>query len=277
MSDANAIISSGTDWLTVTEVTGPRAKDLEMIAYDIQQQFIPRDALPKSWKGQGYTGHTIGGLAFGTRNDHEAILRLSGELARKAYPAIAIDWTRVTRIDLQVTVAFKQRDDRMALRKYEELRNSTKSGKIDSPYKLISSNTGDTLYFGKRTHATMLRFYDKSLDYGMEQTGYAWRYEVEYKKRKAKNIAKTVAFMKDPYSEIAALVAAEYKARDFKPAFYSTGTVTAMEVGLAYKTPTSQLKWLEKCVAPVVTKLIDLGYEDQVINKLRLRDLNRGV
>ena len=275
MSDASAKISTGTDWLTVTEVTGAGVDDLAQIAFEIKQAHIPKNAISKPWKAQGYTGTSVGELAFGTRGESEGILRISGELARTAYPGIPINWARVTRIDLQVTVALKERDDRVALRKYQELRNLTKSGESGTIYKLISSNTGDTLYLGKRTHSRLLRFYDKSLDYGMKETGWAWRYEVEYKKGTAKNIAKTVAYMNDPYVDIGNLIWQEYANKGFHPAFKSTGSITAMEVGTTYKTPEGQVRWLEKCVAPVVTQLINLGYEDQILHALRLRDIKK--
>lgn len=276
MTDDQSVISSGTDWITVTEVTGDGVDDLAQIAYEIKQGFIDPQALSQSWQSQGYVGTQCGGLAFGTRGNNEAMMRVSGDLATKAYPAIPIDPKRVTRIDLQVTVALDSRDDRIAIRHYEHLRDLTNSGESDKVYKLISSPTGDTLYLGKRTHNKMLRFYDKSLDYGMGQTGWAWRYEVEYKKQAAKNTAKTVSYMKDPFADIANLVWQDYMSANFAPRYKRTGKITAMEVGTKYVTPEGQVKWLERSVAPVVTQLINMGMEERVIHALKLRDIKKG-
>ena len=273
MTNEGKVVSSGTDWLTTTEVTGAGVDDLAQIAFEIGQQFIPLNIISEPWKAQGYTGTQRAGLAFGTREPDQAMMRISGDLAIKAYPGIPIAPERVTRIDLQVTVALDAPDDRIAIKHYEILRDLTTDGQSATMYKLISSPTGDTLYLGKRTHARMLRFYDKSLDYGMQELGWVWRYEVEYKGRAAKNMAKTVSYMKDPYSDIAAVVWADYEARGFRPAYRTDRSITAMEVGTTYKTPEGQVKWLERCVSPVVTQLINLGFEDKVISALKLRSI----
>lgn len=236
-NEKDKVISAGVDWLTVTEVTGAGVDELALIAQDIKQQFFPGNITPERFTQSGYSGVSYGPLKFGTREPEQAIMIISGELAREAYPGIPIVPDRVTRIDLQVTVALRDQDREVALRHHNELRRLTVEEKDDTVWKLISSPTGDTLYLGKRTHARLLRFYDKSLDYKMDETGWAWRYEVEYKKKTAKDIAKTVSYMSDPYADIASIVWADFKKRGFAPSYEATNKVTAMEVGIKYKTP----------------------------------------
>lgn len=279
MSDESGvqILDAGVDWITVTETNGDATDDLLAVAYDIKQNHIPKDVIPSTWGMSGYSGQQYGQLKTGTRGDGEGILIMSGALAREAYPPLVMDWDRVTRIDLQVTVGLHHQDDRIARRYHRELQDlgdSKKSGKI---WKYISSPSGDTLYFGKRTHNRYLRFYDKSCDYGMSEPGWAWRYEVEYKKNEARRIAKTVSYMKDPYVEISSLVWQAFKSVNFEPMYNSKNRVSVMDVGLSYKTPTSQLKWLEKCVSPVVMQLMTLGYEQAVIDSLGLKSTIRKV
>ena len=142
-------------------------------------------------------------------------------------------------------------------------------------WRLVSSATGDTLYHGKRGNSVYMRFYDKSLDLNAAGLGYCWRYEVEYRKKAARNIAKTVAYSKEPYADIASLVWSQFNKAGFPPAYHKGSEIRVMEVGAKYKTPEGQVRWLERNVAPVITQLVSLGYEEQVIYSLGLQDALR--
>lgn len=275
MTNENEVVDTGVDWITVTEVTGKRVDDLVMIAHDIKQQFIPNDVVPKPWGMQGYRGKSYGQLKIGTRDPEGAIMTISGDLAKQAYPAIPIPFNRVKRIDLQVTVRLAEADDRMALRHYEAQRNLRNESEDAKMWRVISSATGDTLYYGKRGNAVMLRFYDKSLDLNENRLGRCWRYEVEYRLKTAKNIAKSVAYAKDPYADIASLVWSQFNKVGFPPAYHNSNKIRVMEVGTSYVTPEGQVKWLERNVAPVVANLFALGYEEQVIGSLGLGGILR--
>jgi len=277
MTNERTIISSGVDWITSTEVQGAGVDDLMAIAFDIKQANFPNDIIEKPWSAMGYSGKTYGPMSIGTRGDSEAIMIISGDLARIVYPGIPLNWERVTRIDLQTTVALEKPDDRKAIRHYETQRDLQRERKDGKMWSLISSATGDTLYYGKRSHSRYYRFYDKSVDYGMTELGHAWRYEVEYKKDIAKRMAKTVAHMDDPYSEIASVIWGEFDSVNFPPIYNRGDKVNAMEVGVKLKTAEGQLRWLEKCVSPVVGQLMLLGYEDEVLNSLKLQGLARKV
>jgi len=83
--------------------------------------------------------------------------------------------------------------------------------------------------------------------------------------------------MDDPYSEIASVIWGEFDSVNFPPIYNRGDKVNAMEVGVKLKTAEGQLKWLEKCVSPVVGQLMLLGYEDEVLNSLKLQGLARKV
>ena len=86
-------------------------------------------------------------------------------------------------------------------------------------------------------------------------------------------MAKTVSYMQDPYGDIASLVWSEYSVEGFPPAYNRGKKITAMEVGVKYKTPEGQVRWLERCVSPVVTQLCMMGMEEVVIDVLKLRSV----
>lgn len=273
MSNESKIVSSAVDWITITAVKGNDVDDLYYICQDIVQQWLPNNVLPSKWHFQGYKGKTYGPVRIGSRGEDEAIMIVSGDLAGKVYPGVPLNWDAVTRIDLQTTIALGKQDKRCAIRCHErasELTGTLDDGKLGT---LISSATGDSLYIGKRRSSRYLRYYDKSLDYKMEDTGYAWRYEVEYKRDLAKNIAKTVAHMKDPYAEIASLVWAEFRRKGVVPSYNKGSYVSAMETGLKVKTAEGTLSWLERCVSPVITQLSLMGYDEEVAHALRIRDV----
>ena len=275
MTNENEVVSVGPDWMTVTTVKGDGVDDLQMIAFDIVQQHLPSDAVSKPWGMQGYRGKSYGSLKIGTRNSEEGILIISGELCRRAYSAIPIDPFAVTRLDLQVTLRLDKPDVDHAMRFYNEkrqLQNQNTSGKL---WRLVSSATGNTLYYGKRGNVEMLRFYDKSIDYGFEQKGMAWRYEIEYGRKKAKAVADVVGAMEDPYAEIVGMVALAYKKAGFPPQFKHNTTISAIESAVEVKTASSQVRWLERNVRPVVTQLLMSGHEKEVIEALSLRQFCR--
>ena len=275
MTNESEVIDAGIDWLTVTQVDGGGVDELQMIAFDIKEQFLPSDAVPEPWGMQGYRGKSYGPLKIATREPEQAILIVSGALAKEAYPAIPIPFDRVKRIDLQVTVRLAEPDDRVAVRYYETQRNLRTESERAKLWRLVSSATGDTLYHGRRGNSVYMRFYDKSLDLNAAGLGYCWRYEVEYRKKAAMNIAKTVAYSKEPYADIASLVWSQFSKCGFPPSYHRGGEIRVMEVGAKYKTPEGQVRWLERNVSPVVTQLVNLGYEAQVINSLGLSDALR--
>lgn len=273
--DRSGIIDTGLDWLTVTQVSGTQSEAM----LDTIRQYIadnyPADAIPKSWRAMGYQGQNYGQLKFGRRKADESIMILSGSEAERFGVNFRIPEDRVTRIDLQVTLALGKPMPMMAHNMYRRLIGEAKTKGHSAKVVYHSSEKGDTITVGSRGSATFLRLYDKSADYNVEPTGSIWRYEVEFKQSRAKSATREVQQAISRYEKIAARVWAEFNSRGIAPHFRPQDRMSAMEAGVKISTPDTKLGWLERCVAPVVTQLIQMGYEREVINSLRLRGIYR--
>ena len=78
------------------------------------------------------------------------------------------------------------------------------------------------------------------------------------------------------YARIARMVWDEFERKQVQPLFDPSVGMVAMETGTKVSTPDTKLGWLERCVAPVVTQLVALGYEEQVLTSLKLRGIVKG-
>lgn len=271
--DRSGIVDTGLDWLTVTTVKGHQSAQMLATIREFVEAEYPLDSIPDDWKGLGYTGQKVGEIKYGRRNVDEAILIMSGKTSDKFSVRFKVPAERVTRCDVQVTIALDRPDSMLAYKLYTDLMRLTKQQKSGKVYKYISSNSGDTLYAGKRSSDVYLRLYDKSRDSGINQLGSIWRYEIEFKRGRAKSVYKAIESSEMRYSAIARLVWDEFRKRGIDPEFDPSHPIVAIETGTKVSTPDSKLGWLERCVAPVVTQLVNLGYEREVIRCLKLRGI----
>ncbi len=267
------IVSSGPDWLTVSGVS--RETSIPIMEF-AEREFTMLDeegVLRRPWGAMGYRGWQMGSFRAGVRKNNEAILIASGDAAIEISSRIPLESCRVTRFDLQVTLAITPPDPNVALREYHAQKAENEKRKKKRSLRYISSNTGDTLYVGSRRAKIMLRLYDKGYDYANNEKGELWRYEVEFK-----GLAAVKAFdawrsnENRPFFTVQ-LITAEYQKRGILPGF-STGTkFSAIEVKAVVSTAEGKLSWLLRCVAPVVTQLLNLGYEEQVLHALKLKNI----
>jgi len=272
-SESKEVHSVGMDWITYVTTERRHTKDLMLFASSSAKGQEQSNVSSEYWKGLGYAGSKLGSFRWGERNGHEGIMIISGGSAIAGLAFAALGIGRPTRVDLQVTIRCTPPNHSVATRVYSDLENINKSRQRKRYIKLISSSTGDTVYVGKRTSKVMLRLYDKTHSVMQGQTGLYWRYEVEYKSRAAVKVLESLTTANDLMALCLSQVFAEYVKRDVQPRFSTRSVVDAIEVGMEVSTKDSKLRWLEKCVAPVVTQLCIAGYEEQVLHSLKLRDV----
>ncbi len=271
------IVSSGFDWLTVTEVDGKFTEELFQTAMRIEKGEAGNGHTREDWSAMGYVGFKTGALKYGERRAVEGIMILSGPLAEKAGYSPKIRADRVTRVDVQVTVRLDPPDPLLASRLQRKLQKIYRGKKRKPFLSLLQDQTGDTLYVGKRGNDISLRFYDKSFQMNEQLTGVCWRYEVQYRREPAKKAMRLIKTADNPNLTVVGLIASEFEKRSIVVGFSSVHSVSAIEMGRELTTNDGKIAWLEKCVAPVITQLCFAGYEEQVINALSLRAIIAGV
>ena len=271
------VVSASMDWITYVTTSRNSTESLMTIADEVARKVEGTNLPYEYWAGLGYKGQQLGPVKFGVRKHGEGILIISGSHASRGLILAELAIGKPTRIDLEVTFHVKHCDIKVAARHYDELLRNHE-GKTRVPaLKLIMSKTGDTLYVGKRTAPIMLRLYDKTHTYEPGQLGNYWRYEVEFKKTAATDILERIKTVEDIGVCAASSVLAEYLKRGIKPSFSSKTTVDAIEVKATVSTMEAKVQWLEKCVAPVVVQLSLGGYDDQIVEALKLRSIMNNI
>lgn len=266
-------VSAGIDWLTVTSVTPENTRKMNDIRDRLLGQPELKASIPKKWGAMGYVGWNYGPMKLGVRNGQEAILILSGNICSNTVSWFEIDPNRVKRIDLQVTVGLKTRKPTYVAEMYKLLPNLPDFSRYAKMIKYISSFTGDTIYIGKRGRAHLLRIYDKSLDLGYRKTGYAWRYEMEYRHDAAIQVTRRLNETESRQKYILGQVTGELKKRSIASSFGAHSVIDAIEVSASISTAETKLDWLARCVSPVVVQLLNLGYEEEIISTLKLKHI----
>jgi hypothetical protein len=266
-------VDVGCDYITLTAVGEPLCEILFSYAQLIEQELLEEGAIGKEWRAMGYRGFQIGPMRYGARKGDEGILMVSGEDSKTFAPLFKKTDLNITRVDYQVTIELKPPNPAFVYDWYK-LFDSSKSVDPTTPYyKYISSPTGDTLYVNKRSGSTQLRMYDKSNDFNASQLGTFIRFEVEYKRQSAEFAYRRWATEEEQGDWVCSIVAAEFKRRGINVVFDDIVAGNAIEKGQIVSTLDGTIGWLERCVSPVIMRLIDAGYKDEVYAVLRLKDL----
>ncbi len=272
-SKNSTVVGIGIDWMTVTAVKAKDSRTLVLSAQSLVNDILPEGTISKPWTAMGYRGQSWGPIKAGARGTDESILILSGATAHKGFGLYPLPLERVTRIDVQVTVALSKPRPTYIEELYKILPSLPKSSKYGKLLTYVSSSTGDSLYIGKRSANTMMRIYDKGGEMGGAKLGSVIRYEMEYRREAAKQVAQALDGHKTPDMYILSLVLAELKKRSILATFAANSSINAIEVKAVVQTLDSQIKWLAKCVAPVVMRAIEAGRTDDALTALKLNHL----
>jgi hypothetical protein len=269
---------TGLDWLTITgnDPNGQVEVLADVVAWmdDLESKFEK----VYNWRFQGYIGQAVGPLKVGIRADDEFVVIVSSEAANEIQERLPSLLTgNITRCDIQTTVTLKRSQD-LAKMYYNRLTDENKSkqmrAEIDGKapqlkkIKYLANNDGSTLYVNNRRGAIMLRLYDKGFELGQKR-GLYWRFEIEYKRNHANIVFQNWLNSPNRTEYLLSVIAGEYTKRSIPVWFGSQATmsITVPEVVTDYQT---KLDWLGRAVKPVVSKLVNAGYEEPVYSQLGL-------
>lgn len=238
----------------------------------------------RKWRFFGYEGDCYflkeGHFAIGTSSDARmgTIVQASGAAARKYWRVLIPKPARVSRIDLAADAKAAPPDPDVARECWEHL---GREGASESRYySLVESRHGisrggDTLYVGSRSSDQFGRVYDKSAKRKEGDIGSLWRYEVELKRKLAKQVAVQLL---DAAETSLPLMIANYvyewfRVRGVPPIWdYSKGATLSTVAVITGKSDEERLLWLRKQVSPTVANFVRAGRADQVLKALGLED-----
>lgn len=270
------MVEASIDWITATSKKEEVLRYWRELYAQYASDFYPEITSPDIFKSHGYTGPSVPGFVFATHPQHGALIRLSGHGAAVAWrEALSrVEYCNVTRIDLCVTVEPKMRMTGIATNEYASLIARNHQPHINK--KLVtSSDGGETMYIGSRTSQIFLRLYDKSAEQGNDP-GDKWRYEVEYKKPVAQQIAEMImayagSKLTSTTKVVADTVFNAFSQRGVKPIFSSDLETVLPTRAKKERSPVeAQMRWLAVSVSPAVRRLVAAGYGDAIREMLGL-------
>lgn len=266
----SVIVDSGCDWVTLTDKVQGVIGALGPLFEDVHTRKEP-------WAVLGYKGFVCPekNCKYGERRargepGHETIFVWSGGESRVIWDYIdaTASGVKVTRLDLQVTIALASDDD-IAELTYERLKIRRAVGRDISrktSLSLIKSDSGSTLYVGSRkSKRRFLRLYKKG-----DRT---WRYEVQFGSKIAQDVFDNMSGRNWDEREDGCLSIVSSAIQELAGIDDLSHLTHYIDIGPARPLGTTfdrTLSWIRACVKPAVKKLIDAGYEAQVMDALGL-------
>ena len=278
--DVEIVSATGTvDWLTITVKNRDKRnlamQEVQRLAGDLEGQGNVR----RKWGMKGYVGYNIAGLRWGIRDDSD-ICMLSGPVAALNWePALALA-ENVTRLDLAVTLTLSKPKLDVARAAYSLIiTDPDKCHCKKRKFTFIENNAGgQTLYIGSRASDQFGRLYDKgceSQELVCAPPGVIWRYEIEFKSYRAKNIAAQLAEThrkeeSDISSDIGHFVNLWFLGRNVTPIWVAAPDDMdwTCEIDAAITDDDASLRWLSIQVRPTVERLLDRKRADEVFEAL---------
>jgi hypothetical protein len=253
----NHIISSGIDWVTATVAPGRRQDLLTGFASGLIHSRAKEGYQSRSWTGLGYQGETIDGCTIASRPDG-ALIRLSGEVARKHAPYV-LQWAQnITRLDVQVTLCDPDPgfDWSAYVLKTASMDARVRAG-MTKTTRIVSTPEGKTTYIGSRKSSRFYRVYDKHAESkGVYPRG-TWRWEVEYKAARSQSLGASLAGDAHQAERCRGIV---------RQAFADYGVIVPCDpITAAWRdqspreetTDERRLAWLRTTIAPCVERMLE--------------------
>lgn len=275
-------MDSSVDYLTCSMKPTEQAQGLfYAMAMAIRQNPDFNQSEAKPWFFRGYKGFQLlsgnsGHFAYGEHSHQGFLVQMSGEYSSKFWLTFVSVADNTSRIDLKTDCELYEPNQNWAQICYHNLLDA--SGQGGRSFTLLMGNRGrgQTLYVGSRKSDQFGRFYDKSAQMG-ETAGRVWRYEVEFKKKRAKAVADIFAKIgnEEDRDTLANRIAQEvywwFDCRGVPPLFDWKGA-RASKIEVNYDGQIGKIDWIRKQVSPTVKRLIMAGRGEDVIDALGIRD-----
>lgn len=260
MVDGEHEIQAAVDWITVTTRDAKVAAAWQEIyqeqknAYDVEGQLdIEKRWQIMSYQGTGFPGSIRVGFSLNLGWIVIASSTSASKWARLVGPK-----SNVTRIDLAVTQSLGMQLEDVPKRYYEVIQDAD-TGRLN--YALIqNTKRGQTLYVGSRSSEKFGRLYDKGIEAGLAPAGFKYRWEVEYKKPTANEVATVLKAMKGLKAEqIVSMVYTFFSLRGVPPLFRREGEMVKLEVLAKATSLDRKIQWIRSQVRPSIMRLIMAG------------------
>lgn len=264
------IVDAGIDWISATVPPGPKSPAFFDLWNTIALAQYEAGNDLKTWRWNGYEGHTAGHAAYGVRGDG-AYMRLSSGASAVWWRDVFDLAGRAARLDAQVTIdgVRKGRD----LAKEAKLMANRAPPRRGRPVEWSYTQTrskGATCYVGSRTSASFARLYDKGAEAKIGHLTGLWRYEVEMKDERAGAVARAISRQKSPDKATMGIVYHAFNRQGVRPVFAPPADSPTVEHERDETDDERRLRWLKEHVSITVNRLMANGLETEVLSALGL-------
>jgi hypothetical protein len=203
----------------------------------------------RAWAKWGFVGESARYASFGHRADDTCVV-LSGWVADGFLVGIAHWATKISRIDLQVTVKTDPPLEGVARRHYADFVRAGPGGRQGATASIIQSSDGSsTAYLGRRISAKWLRIYDKGRESGEDHYFGCWRYELELKNDTAMDAARYLLSSDDRQRDVAATLHRHCITHGTEPIYPANGAGLCLLAPRPLTDFAQRCDWLAKSVA----------------------------
>ncbi len=263
------VTNASVDWITCTSATKSAREALWSIGERLLHRRQDEGEDPTTWKANGYTGWTDGGVCLGNRPDG-CILRLSSHEAAHKWRECFAASENCSRLDLAVDCQVDRPVLRLSRQIYHDAGHvAPLRGRKPKRHLIVSGDGGSTVYIGARVSETFGRVYDKGVEQKVCAPGLWWRWELELKGKTAWHHAGLLSSTDDHKVLLMAKVNHWFRARTTH-CYTSTVSELCIQNARQATTTSRRLQWLAHDVRPTVQALVERVGLDRVLFALGL-------
>jgi DNA relaxase NicK len=266
-------VRSGVDWISAT-LMRDEAQSAAWYAYCTNCVLtVHREGNELEARSMlGFHGLKCGGC-FAGENEQRYYIQLAGEYADRFYQGIDRHTPHYSRLDLQVTVKYREYQPNIAKGVYRDFLSA--NTELSAPsrrkgYIIIGSDGGDTCYLGAPSSRQRCRIYNKAKQSEAQAYERCWRYEVVLRNELARGWADARHHIGLPLAESCLETVGQWlEARGISVPFRFRGDVEVLPKLRTLPTDVERkLEWLRTQVKPTVLYLTELGFESILLEAL---------
>jgi DNA relaxase NicK len=262
------IRSAGVDTLTCSAERDKSGSHLLELARQLQLAEARHGSKLSPFKRAVYSGVQSAHVAWGEQKDR-VLVELRGRWAHDWWNSVLPLASKVSRLDVQVSVFQEPYDHDMALRLYLGDRKRAEQRGRPSQFRYQGeADGGSTLYIGKGASRYQGRLYERYFKSHQEDELNVWRYEVQCRRERARQVADLIRGTEDVRPFLSGLVHQHFARRGVVPIFDPQTDVSVAPLPEAETDSHKSLNWLASSVRPALARHEAWGTHEQAIRAL---------
>lgn len=269
LSSCQTVISTGPDWITCTGKSDFARRALERVYDEHEDKSMDAGWVSTPASRFGYQGRSIIGAFYGVRQNDSCLVLSGPGSAPLTAKAITVAES-ISRLDLQVTVWCNGEQPHVGLEVYRAVRaERAQSGRTGAVTIIQSHPSGESCYLNKRSSDGYGRIYDKASESELGLPRSVWRFEVEFKKRRAQAIARQYVNSQERVAFSSACVHAWMISRGVPRSCLPVVDRISCELHIV-EPERDVLTWFEHSVSPAIRRAIKRFGRTRVLESLGL-------